>query len=144
MKNNWVESRWLRESNLTDEATGVWQSVATAIDNTCDAFNAHYSHLAKVDHNAQNGCIVVTVHRKIIPARQMIDDTVQIILEQNRISVIEGYHDDPRYFSIASDETHAFLKYGGKEITADEFSELALENVLFNTPNWFTPNLRVA
>jgi hypothetical protein len=144
MKNNWVESRWLRESNLTDDAPAVWQSVATAIGNTCDAFNAHYSHLATVDHNAQNGCIVVTVHRKIIPARQMIEISVRIVLEQNRISVIEGYHDAPRHFQIASDETHAFLKYGEKEITADEFSELALENVFFNTSNWFAPNLFAA
>lgn len=135
MKTNWVENRWCRESSLTDDAPGVWQSVAMAIGDTCDAFNAHYSHLANVDHSAQNGCIVVTVHRKILPARQMIDVSVQIILERNRISVIEGYKDDPRHFPIASDETHAFLKYAGKEITADEFSELALENVLFNPLN---------
>lgn len=54
---------------------------------------------------------------------------------QHRITVIVGLDGSPKYFPIIADETHAFLTQNGRdEISADQFCQAALEDVLFKEP----------
>jgi hypothetical protein len=134
---NWVEKRWLIEQNLVNGSVEVWNSVSTALDNACQTLKQHYSESSDITYEPQNGHrIVIKVNRKRVPVGiQSYDPRVdiQIIYEriENRISVIVGHNKSPKHFPIQSDETHAFLSHGGKEISPDEFSKLVLEDAFF-------------
>ena len=132
---NWVEKRWLRENNLKIGANRVWLDVTAAIDSACTSFKERYHDLAGVECTTQNGHrILVTISRPIAPTNVSVGVTefpIQIIFEGNRITVVRGHNENSKHYSLEADETHAFLKVHGQEMSADEFSRVVLEDALF-------------
>ncbi len=134
---NWVERRWKREQNFINGAPLVWQAITTAIDNACESLKEHYSGSAEITCTQQNGHRVhVAVNRKAVPSdiqayTAKIDVQIIYKADERKIDVIIGYNKPPKSFTITSDEAHTFLLHGGKEISADEFSQLVLEEIVF-------------
>lgn len=143
---NWIEKRWSREQHLSKDAPEIWQAVTVAVENSCTSFMQHYSALSGVTFKQQNGHrILVTVTRKYVPtgiSSYQSEVPVQLIYEQgeNQINVVIGYNKNPKKFEIKSDEEHAFIFYGGKEISPDELSRLVLEDIFFKIEDLNTSN----
>jgi len=133
MADNWIERRAAREKNL-EGAIEVWQRAVTAIDNACNSYKANYSDLGSTELLQENGhrIIVAVKHAsggKRRHASIIFDDAKPHI----SVAIDEG---SAKHFRIEADETHCFIKSpAGKEISADEFSQIALEDVLFKRPS---------
>jgi len=132
---NWVERRFRKENNLT-QAEELWQAVVTAIHNACTSFSAHYAELAGVQLSPQNGhrlriTVTYTSNRPMVYQNQN-QTIVQIAFDPNKPCITVTAGGNPvKEFLIEADENHCFLKVSGSEVSPDECSKRALEDVLF-------------
>jgi len=131
---NWVECRALREQYQAN-AADVWQSARTAIDNCCNSYRQHFGGTAQVINQAENGHrVLIGIHfHQTGRGRQV---SIEFGRDEKNIPKISVTVDDKaaKIFQITADEHHAFISFQGKEISADEFSRLALEDALFKLP----------
>jgi hypothetical protein len=132
MADNWVERRALRE-NYLQNASSVWQTVRSAIDECCTSFRERFAVLARVHNQEQNGHrVLIEVRFSFSPntPRQIsvgffdTDKEIRVTIDGSKAAV----------FPIDADENHAFITFQGKEIDADEFTRVALEKALFEPP----------
>jgi hypothetical protein len=131
---NWIERRALREEHLRNAST-VWQAVKSSIDECCNSFRQKFIGVARLSNKEQNG------HRIFIEVRPTYEpnNPRQISIkfeddEEKQITVTVG-GGRAMIFSIDADDSHAFIKYGNEEISADEFTRHALEEALFESPS---------
>jgi|SRR5579862_713051 len=128
---NWVERRARCQHNLSRHAVEVWESARTAIDNCCASFNQHFSELAHVKNQTENGHRVRVIITFGMHPRATRNVAIEFSGSDVTVTVDGGA---AKRFEIAADENHAFLKYGQEEISADKFTELALDNAFFRLP----------
>jgi hypothetical protein len=131
---NWVERRAIREQHLRNAST-VWQDAKSAIDECCISFRERFPGIARVINQEQNG------HRILIEVRFTFEPNTP-----RQISI--KFSDEPEkqitvtvdgggavIFPIDADEHHAYIACEDKEISADEFTQMALEEALFKPPS---------
>ena len=128
---NWIERGAKRERMLSQHGTDVWESVRTAIDNCVKSAEECYGDKVAVSKTTKNGHrLRVSVAHRINGLRK----TVSVEFEQGKEIVVTQDGGSANRFHIMADEEHAFLSYQHQEITPDRFTELALEDALFKTP----------
>jgi len=131
---NWVERIALRNQHLAN-AEDLWQSARTAIDNCCNSYRQHFAGTAQVTNQAENGHrIVVAIHFHLTGWGRHV--SIEFGRDaKNAIGITVTVDDKPaKLFQILADADHAFISFQDKEISADEFSRLALEDALFKSP----------
>jgi len=135
----WIEKRACRESNLRN-ASAIWQEAKSAIDDCCESFRQHYAGLARVINQEQNGhrvAITILFHsapshpRHVSVVFSSTDNTIRVTVDGEKAIL----------FPIEADETHAFITFQDKEINAEDFTQWALEDALFESPD---SKLRIA
>jgi hypothetical protein len=128
---NWVERRALREQHIRNSAE-VWQSARTAIDNCCNSFKLHFTDIANVTSQPQNGHrIVVGIHFPSTGWGRNV--SIEFGNDNKGAPRINVTVDDQaaKLFPIMANEEHAYISFGGKEVSFDEFSRLTLEEAFF-------------
>jgi hypothetical protein len=136
MADNWLERKVLREKNLTIFAPDVWQSAGAAIRNVCDSFNKEHAEpgvTADIEmHNGHYLVVAITLTKQTPAFTSSTTRRVTIEFDERKPSIsvtIDG--GSAKVFPLEADEKHCFIRFSGKEITADEFSEFALKDALF-------------
>lgn len=132
---NWVDRRFGRERNL-GKAVDVWNGAIAAVHSAVDSFNGKDEYV-KARVIPQTGhCVLVEVEHPqpdmphMYHAEPKRSVTIAFGESQPAITVtIDAARAIP--FQIEADETHCFLKFHDDEISADEFSELALKEAFF-------------
>jgi hypothetical protein len=128
---NWVERKAARRDNLQNQAQEVWQNVRAAIQDCCESFRKHYNQ--GLEDKLENGTRI----RLTVPYDTALRQTVIVGFNQraNEIEVTVGALASKTY-RIDANETHAFVtNQDGKEISADEFTQTALEGALTKPPS---------
>jgi hypothetical protein len=138
MADNWVERKARRDQMLKD--TTVWMNARTAVEECCASFGRHYSDTGSADCERINGhCTRVFVtYGKRIPSRPDPRNQavvfIEILFHAAKPEITATVDEKVMHFPIDADEEHAFIFYDGREVSADEFSKLVLEGVLFVVP----------
>lgn len=126
---NWVERRALREEHLRN-ASFLWQSVKSAIDECCNSYRENFSGLAQVQNQEQNG------HRMLIIVRRISGGNSRQISvafsDQDKLIRVTVDGQRAEASPIDADELHSFIKRDEKEITPEEFTQVVLEEHLFD------------
>jgi hypothetical protein len=139
MDDNWIERRFHREDSLR-HTEDLWQSISTAIDNTCKSFNAHYAEIGTANFQPQNGhSILIEInHQANRNIRMDTKRRVRITFSGQAINVTIDEH-PAKTFPIDSDGERCFIKSPklpkGEELTPDQFSEVALTDAFFTPRN---------
>jgi hypothetical protein len=135
---NWIERRALRDKQLS-RAVELWRDVIDAVLACAKSFNKEYTHLGRIHTQAPDPSkIKVFFYRQAqVPGHEsaaQMNRVVSFEFEEAKptIRVTVG-HDTPRVFEIKADEGRCCLLHGGQEISVDEFSRLALEDMLFDS-----------
>lgn len=129
---NWIDRRALIEQNLRT-AKVVWQSAKSAIDECCESYRTNFIGLAQLMNAEQNG------HRILLSLRffQQPNNPRQVSIlfsepeKEIRVTIDGG---KAAVFPIHADDKHAFISYQDKELTPDQFTQVALEEALFDPP----------
>jgi hypothetical protein len=132
MADNWVERRAAREKHLGG-ASEVWQQALTAIDDSCNSFKSHYSDIGSPELTQQNGHRIIVALKFTTGGKRRF---ASIFFDESKPQISVAVDDGAaKNFKIEADDSHCFIKSPtGQEISADEFSRLALEDVLFKGP----------
>lgn len=130
---NWVQKRAFRDRYLRDSIT-LWQEVRSAVDECCNSFREHYIGVARVTNQEQNGHRVLVTIRPTYEPNNPRQVSIKFDSEEKQITAtVDGGRAD--VFPIDADENHAFLTHQNKEINADEFTQIVLEDALFSSPS---------
>ena len=127
---NWVECKAAREANLKDGAEEVWQNIRSAAQDCCESFRKHYN--SNIKDALENGVRIRLIvpystgqKQTILVAFNQLAATIEVTIGK---SLTKAYH-------IDADETHAFVTDDNRrEISADEFTRIALESALTKPP----------
>jgi hypothetical protein len=143
---NWVDRKFARERNL-GKATAVWNSSIAAIHDAVKSFtdNGEYGTAQIFPQNGDRILVEVeqpqheNAHIYIADPKRR----VQIAFDPATPAITAAVDGSPvKTFPLEADETHCFLKFGGVEISPDEFSKHALNEAFF-TPKTLPPPRRV-
>jgi hypothetical protein len=143
---DWVKRKFFRQKMLREHAADVWDSAWAAIQDSCNSFQSYYGKGQSIEgqfrcdlkQELENGHrirLLLTIQKptpemgSITPVGKRI-----LIAFDKSVPEIAVVVDDavPLKFPIKADETHAFIEWQGREIGSDEFSQTALENILFS------------
>src|SRR6266849_3445649 len=138
MADNWLERKLLREQILNDHAADVWQAASAAIQNVCNSFNKSAEPGTTADIERHNGHLLVvsiTLRKQTPVYAGSVTRRVTIQFDGRKPNISVTVDDSvAKVFLIEADETHCFIKFGGREVSPDEFSEFALKDALFGKP----------
>ena len=135
---NWIERRAHRDKKL-GRAVELWRDVFDALLACAKSFNKEYPHLGRIQTQSPEASKV-----KLFVYRQNQDPGHEIPSHMNRVVSFEFEeanpairvtigHGAPRLFEIKADEGGCAIQHGGKKMSIDEFSRLALEETLFES-----------
>jgi hypothetical protein len=133
MADNWIDRRALCGKQLGNASAVVWQQVKAAIDECCGSYRKHFAGTAQILNQDQNGHRVLIDVRFIFPPgdpRQIsivfsdAEKTIRVTVDGEKAAV----------FEIEADENHPFIMWQGKEIDAEQFTQIALEKPFFDSP----------
>jgi|ERR1017187_2412613 hypothetical protein len=140
---NWVERKFQveqvlkqREQVLKEKATDLWDDARSAIQDCCNSFRRRYDE--GLEDKLENG-LRIRIIRSFMVDHPLTTGTLKrrILAAFNEtVPCIEVTVDDeiPIQFKIDADTSRAFITNEGREITADEFSEMALKRALCTPP----------
>jgi hypothetical protein len=148
MADNWVEKRARHDQKLKDENAWmaakaaikdetIWMDAKAAITDCCRSFQRHYSCLATVDceHVTAKYTRVFVTFNKQIPGQPPPADPrvtlVEIMFDGAKPQITVTIGENVTYFPIDANEERAFVAHYGRELSPDEFSRIALEDVFF-------------
>lgn len=133
---NWVERRLESERLLRSQAPTIWENARAAVQDACESYNKLRADVVFVPENGLRCRISRRSGDSMRIVRLAFDkvaSTITIVRDE------EG----PAVFPIRASDTSAFLTgLDGREISADEFSQIALEQLLFPGPRVSPINYR--
>lgn len=138
---NWIERGARRKKNLA-KANELWQAIQTSIEGVCKSFNGEHADVGSVELSPQNGhsLLIEVSHEQnksvAMDTKRRVRITFDETSSQVRFTIDEH---EARHVKIDADQERCFLKAGLKEITPDQFSELALKDALFTPRNPHRP-----
>lgn len=129
---NWIEKAALQRRRLAAEGGLLWESVRSAVQDSCDSFRQYYQIDGTTDltNRVENGFrFIVSQFTQMGASR-----TTVIVYYKSDTQVITWPTDNgPEYVSIRADENSVFLAdKEGKKLTPDDVSRLILEPLLFD------------
>ena len=133
---NWVERMAQQKELLPQKAGDVWENTRSAMQDACDSYRKYYAQVECVLENGNRFRVSRIIER--------VKKTVRVSFDQaaSNISVARD-SESPNVFAIQADEDRVFLADAhGNEITADQFSELALKPLLFPEKRWAAGSYR--
>lgn len=136
---NWIERKARREAVLNDQSNTVWQAVRSAIQDCCDTFYKYYCNPGLTEREItcepENGHRF-RVTRKVLANRiTTYQDTKHTALiefdEGGKCIRVTVDNKSPMIFLIDADDSRAFATHNKQEISPDDLSRKALEDLMF-------------